>query len=76
MLACTHYTFARPAIEQVVGTSSAIVDPAEAVARQVARVDMGAGSGHTVAVTTGSAAEFSARVAELGVLAFDRVEER
>ncbi|NLE45456.1 MAG: glutamate racemase [Chloroflexi bacterium] len=38
VLGCTHYPFVRPAIERIVGHGVAIVDPAAAVARQVARV--------------------------------------
>lgn len=74
VLACTHYTFARRAIERVVGSHATIVDPAEAVAQQAARVASGHGEGGTVALTTGSAESFAARVAELGVMAFDRIE--
>lgn len=38
VLACTHYTFLTPTIQSVVGPQVTIVDPAPAVARQVARV--------------------------------------
>ena len=38
VLGCTHYPFLRPAIEQIVGTSMAVIDPAPAVARQTGRL--------------------------------------
>ncbi len=38
VLGCTHYPFLRPAIEQVVGPTIQVIDPAPAVARQVQRV--------------------------------------
>ncbi len=38
VLGCTHYPFLQPAIEQVMGTNTAVIDPAPAVARQTARV--------------------------------------
>jgi len=38
VLGCTHYPFLRPAIEDVVGSSVQVIDPAPAVARQVRRL--------------------------------------
>jgi len=38
VLGCTHYPFLQPAIRRIVGAGVAIIDPARAVARQVARV--------------------------------------
>lgn len=38
VLGCTHYPFLRPAIERIVGSHMAVIDPAAAVARQTARV--------------------------------------
>ena len=38
VLGCTHYPFLRPAIERVVGTNVAVIDPAPAIARQTGRV--------------------------------------
>lgn len=38
VLGCTHYPFLRPAIEQIVGPTIQVIDPAPAVARQVQRV--------------------------------------
>ena len=74
VLACTHYTFARRALERVLPPGTAIIDPAEAVARQVARVDPGDGTGQAEARTTGPIEVFRARIGELGVMAFDRIE--
>ncbi len=38
VLGCTHYPFLRPAIERLMGPGTAVIDPAPAVARQVAHV--------------------------------------
>ncbi len=38
VLGCTHYPFAIPIIQQLVGPAVRVIDPAPAVARQVARV--------------------------------------
>jgi glutamate racemase len=38
VLGCTHYPFLRPAIERIVGSKLAVIDPAPAVARQTARM--------------------------------------
>ncbi len=38
VLGCTHYPFLRPLIESVAGPAVAVIDPAEAVARQTRRV--------------------------------------
>ena len=38
VLACSHYPFAAPAIQRIAGESVQIIDPAPAVARQVARL--------------------------------------
>ena len=52
VLACTHYGFARAAIESVVG-SAAVIDPAEPVAKQALRVATPArGDGSTTLLTT------------------------
>ena len=37
-LGCTHYAFLRPAFERELGASVAVIEPSDAVARQVARV--------------------------------------
>lgn len=54
VLACTHYGFARDAIERLVD-GSVVIDPAEAVARQALRVSErhGEGTGSTSLLTTG-----------------------
>jgi glutamate racemase len=53
VLACTHYGFARDAIEAVTGPGTTVIDPAEPVARQALRVSGGdGGSGSTVVLTT------------------------
>jgi glutamate racemase len=68
VLACTHYPFARHAIERLAGDGVAVIDPAPAIARQVARV-----AGHAAApahhaepvfFTTGDIGSFE-RVASL-----------
>jgi len=38
VLGCTHYPFVIPLIQQIVGDSVQVIDPAPAVARQVSRV--------------------------------------
>lgn len=47
VLGCTHYSFLRPLLEPLLGSRAALVDVAEAVARQVARLngEVGAGRG-------------------------------
>lgn len=55
VLGCTHFPFLRPVIEQLVGTTVSVVDPAPAVALQVARVHVKEpGEGNLILVTTGS----------------------
>lgn len=74
VLACTHYSFARGAIERVVG-EAVIVDPAEAVARQVARVHEPVGGGRTVAITSGDPVRFRNQLAEVAPeLGFETIE--
>ena len=53
VLACTHYPFLRPVIERVAGPDVTVVDPADAVARQVARLRRDVGSGATTIELTG-----------------------
>ncbi|MEX1124420.1 MAG: glutamate racemase [Acidimicrobiia bacterium] len=56
VLGCTHFPFLRPVIEKLVGATIAVVDPAPAVALQVARVHTEEpGDGALVLVTTGNA---------------------
>lgn len=64
VLACTHYPFVRATIEALVGPDVAVIDPAPAVARQVARVtEAGPGgapaaSGDASFFTTGDVRSF------------------
>jgi glutamate racemase len=72
VLGCTHYMFLRDAIAGVMGPGVAIIDPAPAVARQVARVaseiGAGAGAGVTEYLTTGDPERFGDQLrALLGV---------
>lgn len=78
VLGCTHYPFLRPLIEEVVGPHIEIIDPAEAVARQAARILArydGCDKDHAVAdprprpadrfFTTGDPARFQAALERL-----------
>ncbi len=69
VLGCTHYSFLRDALAARVGTGVTIVDPAGAVARQVARVaaEVGTlvGAGATTYLTTGDAERLADQVAAL-----------
>jgi glutamate racemase len=74
VLGCTHYAFLIPTLERICGPGVAVIDPAPAVARQVARVcePLGAeGHGHERArldyFTSGSPAAFAAALATLGI---------
>jgi glutamate racemase len=42
-MGCTHYPFAIPLIEEIAGPTVQVIDPAPAVARQVARLLSSAG---------------------------------
>lgn len=58
VLACTHFSYLRPAIERVGGIT--VIDPAPAVATRVADVaPSGDGGGTTTLVATGDPAEFA-----------------
>ncbi|HOG46519.1 MAG TPA: glutamate racemase [Anaerolineae bacterium] len=54
-LGCTHYPFVAPLIQRLAGPEVRLLDPSEAVARQVARVlpEQGSGSGRHVFLTSG-----------------------
>ncbi|MFH1330726.1 MAG: glutamate racemase [Actinomycetota bacterium] len=69
VLGCTHYSFLQEALADRLGPEVVIVNPAEAVARQVARVAAEAGTdtgaGTTTYLTTGDPARFAAQVALL-----------
>ena len=59
VLGCTHFPFLIRLIEEVAGPDVRIVDPAPAVARQVARVAPNPeGSGHLLLATSGDPARF------------------
>lgn len=77
VLGCTHYSFLSESLAARVGPGVAIVDPAGAVARQVARVAAEAGTqigaGQTTFLTTGDPARFAAQVE---VLLGEQVEAR
>ncbi|RLC75012.1 MAG: glutamate racemase [Chloroflexi bacterium] len=83
VLGCTHYPFLRPSIEQVIGASVAVIDPASAVARQTARVltqrGIKANQGQKacrVFYTSGDAANFAAMIERLLPLSGKDVEAR
>ena len=63
VLGCTHYPFAQPLIERLLGPSVEVIDPAPAVARQAARL-LGAPTpnarGETTILTTGDPAHLRA----------------
>ena len=65
VLACTHYSFMAPVIHRVAGPDVAIVDPAEAVARQVGRVSNEGGAGTTRYLTTGDPERLAAQIERL-----------
>ncbi len=77
VLGCTHYPFLIPAIRRLAGPQVRVLDPAEAVARQVRRVLEGlppAGSGQHEFLTTGRPEALSAAVRHL--LGFEPAVER
>ncbi len=74
VLGCTHYPFARAAVERLAGPGVVIVDPAPAVARQAARVLAAGGAltpslraGQTTFLATGEADAFYAIVSRLAL---------
>jgi glutamate racemase len=73
VLGCTHYPFLRASIQRVCGPGVALIDPSDAVARQLGRVLAargleveGGGGGETAYYTTGDAEAFAALIARLG----------
>lgn len=58
VLGCTHFPFLTPVIEKVAGAGVRVVDPAPAVARQVARVDQSREEGRVGLSTTGDHQKF------------------
>ena len=65
VLACTHYSFLSGVIAAVAGPGVAVIDPTDAVARQVIRVAEPGGSGTTTYLTTGDPVRFAGQVARL-----------
>jgi glutamate racemase len=65
VLGCTHYSFLREALAAGAGPGVTILDPAGAVARQVARLAPGAGGGTTRYLTTGDPEAFAVQIARL-----------
>jgi glutamate racemase len=68
VLGCTHYSFVADQIQAAVGEAVSVIDPAPAVARQVARVRSdGEGTGDTVTryLTTGDADRFATQIERL-----------
>ena len=63
VLGCTHFPFLRPVIEAFAGPLVTIIDPAPAVARQVARVHRNGGNGALTLMANGDI-ERLARLAE------------
>lgn len=65
VLACTHYSFLDDIISDVAGAGVTLIDPAEAVARQVARVADEGGAGTTTYLTTGDPERLAAQILRL-----------
>jgi glutamate racemase len=65
VLGCTHFPFLLDVISRVAGPSIRLVDPGSAVARQVARVHQGSGSGSLTLATTGDTEIFARQAARL-----------
>lgn len=65
VLACTHYSFLAGVIAAVAGPGVVVIDPTDAVARQVTRIAESGGSGATAYLTTGDPVRFAGQVARL-----------
>jgi glutamate racemase len=65
VIGCTHYSFLADSIRGLAGAGVTVIDPAPAVARQVARVAPGTGAGATRYLTTGDPARFADQVGRL-----------
>jgi len=69
VLGCTHYPFVIPALRRIVGEGVALVEPSEAIARQVARVlperRNGSGRAERVYATTGAPAAMARALGRL-----------
>lgn len=69
VLGCTHFPFLVPTIREVAGPGLTIIDPAPAVARQVARVSPPmSGSGRLLLATSGDPARFLGQTRDLAGL--------
>lgn len=71
VLGCTHYPIVRPLIERIVGPGVRVIDPAPAVARQVARILQeeglaAKGPGDVVVTTSGDPTVFATMMARMG----------
>ena len=75
VLGCTHFPFLVPLIEAVAGPPLTVVDPAPAVARQVARVAKdAAGMGRLILATSGDPDRFGDLARDLaGIVATEPV---
>ncbi len=72
VLGCTHYPLVRPLIQRIVGPQVRVIDPAPAIARQVARMlaqkDLYSnGTGSLTCYTSGPTAPFEAMLLHLGM---------
>jgi len=65
VIACTHYSFIGDVIAAACGPGVTVIDPAAAVARQVARVSAERGSATTRYLTTGDPIRFGGQVRRL-----------
>lgn len=65
VLACTHYAFIAAQIAAAAGPDVTIIDPAAAVARQVARVAGESGAGTSTYLTTGDPVRFAGQIRTL-----------
>lgn len=65
VLACTHYSFLAGVIATVAGAGVTVIDPTEAVARQVVRVASPDGDGTTAYLTTGDPGKLTLQIERL-----------
>lgn len=65
VLACTHYSFLAGVISGVAGPGVTVIDPTDAVARQVVRVASPGGTGTTTYLTTGDPERFAGQIDRL-----------
>jgi glutamate racemase len=76
VLGCTHYPLVRPLIERIVGDGVRVIDPAPAIARQVARLldqhdQHNSGEGGMLCYTSGPPDAFARMLAVLGTHGLD-----